>query len=810
MISELVSLVMPPGGGWKRVAGLVMVLVLLPSCAAVMTRSDYNVFVVPAARATNSQQPQPALQPKPPALEEKYSHRFELTLLERRLFSPTDNHAVQLAYEQVDGSGSKRLVAHTDDSLWIVSSKGEVLREFVTPIYGYWDSDKDGRNRRFTWDPWPRNGWPSEFRMNVLDSLPATIPYRSADQGFRVDLVPALATATSNSPLYFEYPEFGRWIKTLDHAGNVVDSRNLLLPTWQPEMLMTDLDGDGSAETLFAARDTGSLLCFGPDGQLKWSRTFIGPFVKMKAFDLLGDGKKELFLLTTSQLMIFAPDGGLLRRFTVVGAPLAGWSEHAMDVALAHTQKGARVAVAIGSRRNEWGNKSTGGGKLRLFSPDGDLVSEFNYSFLSTASIAAGNLTGEGDDVVVIYPGLKGGATVYDLDGTPVTEVPLLSQGYASPLLITDLLGLGRDQLVVANDGPLDVYGVGGHSSLDIHDADKTPWPKARLVPKYSVSIPSEDAANPRPTLNPTIEPVGNAVLIHQDVWTEGIWQNLLTVLWRNRVSYSFTAMRAYLLESGSGVRVVIRDYNQSTGQSSLQVTDINGKTVWQKRFDRGLGIGVTVDRSRNLMRVAYRPDRNRLTSRVLYIDADGKTVEDREFGPEDYIGSRSSTRFTDSRTGQPVYLRSDGGVYDVSGRLLFHSPAGPWYTDTAAIGQTDRFWTHSAGQLVEADVRGKVYQIWKTGAWWNIDRSLTLPRRGNGPLTIMLGIGRPVSYSNEAVLQLLVLDGEHPFGQIDLTEPALDIKVGDLDGDGESEILLLTVAPDKKHLILTGYRIEK
>lgn len=800
-----------PGGLRNGIVALALISALLPACAAVMTRSDYNIYAIPSAPKPTSakpNRPRPAPQPKPPALKEQYSHRFDLTLLQKRLLSPAGNQNVRLAFEEMDGSGKKEFVAQTDGTLWILTPRGEVLRKFYTAMEGSWHWDNnDIRTRKFTWTTWSLADRPAGFQTNFLRALPTSVPFRKSHPDFSVRLIPALAAATTDNPIYFVYPESGRWLKEINRDGNVANSHNLLLPTWKPEVLMTDLDGDGRAETVFAAKDTGSLLCFGADGRLKWSRTFIGPFARMKAFDALGDGKRELILLTDTELLVFASDGALLRRFTVVGASHAGWREHALDITLAHTRQGPRILVAISSTRNEWGNKSIGGGKIRQFTGDGNFLSEFDYPFLGTASIATGNLTGEGDDGVVIYPGLKGGVVVYDLDGTPVTETPNYRQDYSLPLLVADLLGQGRDQLVVANEGYLDVYAVGGEPGIRFSDAAKSPWPRVRLAPIYSVSIPAEYDEKVGPRV--TVEQAGNVWLISEFRWAgSSAEQYRSTVLSGKRITYTFNASRAFLVDSGAGVRLGIRNYDNGR----VKVADLYGKTLWERDFGREFSGSVSADSSRNLIRVIYRPDRSSPTSQVIYLDANGRTVEEHTYGPKDYPRVTSKTfTFTDPQTGQPISLRRDGGVYDAPGKLLYQSPIAPSFVNSSPIAGTDRFWCICGGSgFLMADLRGVVYETWKGYGWWSIGKSLALPRPGGNPLTLMVGTGGASASTDDVIYQLMILDGEKPYGQIVLDQPALDIKVGDQDEDGESEVLLLTIGPDKKSLILTGYRIEK
>jgi outer membrane protein assembly factor BamB/AAA+ ATPase superfamily predicted ATPase len=213
-----------------------------------------------------------------------------------------------------------------------------------------------------------------------------------------------------------------------------------------------DVDGDGLPEVAPNPYRGGDLLLLENDGHLDWQQHTQGEIGRVQGGDVDGDGQAEVVLLTASwNLFVYRGDGTL------------AWHSDAMALSHAHdTPESGQLLVRDldGNGRAEIvvaaiGPRST----VYAFQDGGEQIWAHTLGTGGNATrLVAHDVDGDGDlEIAVTTPVYE---PVYLLDSQGRLLAEYHTWGASGALELADLDGDGRDEVLVATETGLQVFGT--------------------------------------------------------------------------------------------------------------------------------------------------------------------------------------------------------------------------------------------------------------------------------------------------------------------------------------------------------------
>jgi len=228
-----------------------------------------------------------------------------------------------------------------------------------------------------------------------------------------------------------------------------------------------DLDGDGSAEFLLGDID-GTLRCQRADGRVLWERDMGGLVLALDCGDLDGDGAEEIAACT-------ADTKGNLRVMNSRGQTL--WTYAVPGTMFAHVT----VSDLDGDGKCEV--FATHDNQLLALSPKGKLLWQRSFGGPRFKAVAVGDVTGDGKNEVVASLSSQGlFAVALKADGKQQWTYRPREFRRLNPddILITDLDGDGRREVVMASAGGLVICIRDGKTVWAATREKSKLWPKHR------------------------------------------------------------------------------------------------------------------------------------------------------------------------------------------------------------------------------------------------------------------------------------------------------------------------------------------
>jgi hypothetical protein len=248
-------------------------------------------------------------------------------------------------------------------------------------------------------------------------------------------------------------------------------------PVSSLELALGDVDGDGRLDIVLSAltSDGTEVKALDTSGAELHSFYVLDPTIvpdaTLAAGDLDGDGKAEIVLgggPTTApwppvangedqRVAVFRPDGTAVGAFTAY----PGLFQGGVRVAFADLDRDRRPEIVtapgpgmeseIGVFTQEWVEGRDRGSRLAHFLA-------FERSFQGGASVAAGDVSGNGDNEIVVAsgPGRPPEVRVFDLSGRQISTLAPFEAGYEGGLSVAvgDLNADGRPEIVVGTLAP--------------------------------------------------------------------------------------------------------------------------------------------------------------------------------------------------------------------------------------------------------------------------------------------------------------------------------------------------------------------
>jgi hypothetical protein len=227
-----------------------------------------------------------------------------------------------------------------------------------------------------------------------------------------------------------------------------------------------DLNGDGKADVISIANGSTNINVFAPSGGApfrtidSFGGEITGP-VAIAAGDVEGDARAEIVAAAPTssgaEVKVFDPASG---RAETTLYPYGGEAVSSVSVAVGDVDGNGTRDIVLSA-------VTPGGTEVKAVDPDGTELTEFyvlDSSILPAASIAAGDLNGDGKAEIVVgggpttapWPPLTNGpdqrVAVYEADGTEVhsfTAYPGLFQGGVR-VGLADVQGDSRPEMITA------------------------------------------------------------------------------------------------------------------------------------------------------------------------------------------------------------------------------------------------------------------------------------------------------------------------------------------------------------------------
>jgi len=217
-----------------------------------------------------------------------------------------------------------------------------------------------------------------------------------------------------------------------------------------------DVDGDGQPEVVPNPYRGGDLYVLKDNGRLAWQQRTEGEIGLVQGGDLDGDGQAETVLLSASwDLYVFEGDGQ------------PAWHSEAMALSYAHISpdRGQLLVRDLdGDGRAEIA-VVTVDPPIGVYVFRGDGSQAWSYplgtSSSTSAKLTAGDVDRDGDLEIAVTTAVH--EPVYLLDGEGRLLAEYRTWGTSGSLELADLDGDGRDEILVATETGLQVFGTSDH-----------------------------------------------------------------------------------------------------------------------------------------------------------------------------------------------------------------------------------------------------------------------------------------------------------------------------------------------------------
>ena len=232
--------------------------------------------------------------------------------------------------------------------------------------------------------------------------------------------------------------------------------------------IMDDIDGDGEVEEVAAYIQT---LTVSRKGEQIWQKVFAGVPLVARAYDINGDGKKEIIVGGSERkIYVFSPEGEELKvvQYWSPGDKRAGW---VWDIHIDDVNGDGKPEILVGGMA-AWGG---GGIDVKLYNSDFEEIWTHHVS-RSAFRVAVDDLNGNGEKEVVVTT-MIGDVKVLDANGKEKKKTQVGAG--VSALEIADIDGSGKKEIMV---GTVD----GDFIVLDYNLREK--W-KAKVSSYYPVQV---------------------------------------------------------------------------------------------------------------------------------------------------------------------------------------------------------------------------------------------------------------------------------------------------------------------------------
>jgi hypothetical protein len=214
-----------------------------------------------------------------------------------------------------------------------------------------------------------------------------------------------------------------------------------------------DVDGDGQLEVIPNPYRGGDLYLLENDGHLAWQQRTEGEIGLVQGGDVDGDGQAEIVLLSASW-NLYVLDGD--------GQPI--WHSEAIALSYAHAEPDPGqllVRDLDGDGRAEIA-VVTVDPPIGVYVFQGDGSPAWSYplgtSSSTSARLTAGDVDGDGDLEIAVTTSVHEPVCLLDSEGRFLAEYRIRATG--GPLELADLDGDGRDEVLIATETGLQVFGT--------------------------------------------------------------------------------------------------------------------------------------------------------------------------------------------------------------------------------------------------------------------------------------------------------------------------------------------------------------
>ncbi len=214
-----------------------------------------------------------------------------------------------------------------------------------------------------------------------------------------------------------------------------------------------DVDGDGKPEVIPSPYRGGELYLLEDDGRLAWQQRTEGEVGLVQGGDVDGDGQAEVVLLSASwDLYVLEGDG----------QPV--WHSEAMALSYAHVPPDPGqllVRDLDGDGRAEVAVVTVDPPiSLHVFQGDGSQAwtCPLGTSSSTSARLTAGDVDGDSDLEIAVTAAVHEAVYLLDSEGRFLAEYRI--RAASGPLELADLDGDGRDEVLIATETGLQVFGT--------------------------------------------------------------------------------------------------------------------------------------------------------------------------------------------------------------------------------------------------------------------------------------------------------------------------------------------------------------
>jgi hypothetical protein len=214
-----------------------------------------------------------------------------------------------------------------------------------------------------------------------------------------------------------------------------------------------DVDGDGQLEVIPSPYRGGDLYLLENDGRLAWQQRTEGEIGLVQGGDVDGDGQAEVVLLSASwDLYVLEGDG----------QPV--WHSEAMALSYAHVppDPGQMLVRDLDGDGRAEVTVVTVDPPVGVYVFRGDGSEAWSYllgtSSSTSARLTAGDVDGDGDLEIAVTTAVHEPACLLDSKGRFLAEYRI--RATSGPLKLADLDGDGRDEVLIATETGLQVFGT--------------------------------------------------------------------------------------------------------------------------------------------------------------------------------------------------------------------------------------------------------------------------------------------------------------------------------------------------------------